>query len=137
MTINSRYRRSSTAKTRSVKIAWVIIFGLAVLAEMTMSRARTDAFARMSNSGTASRSGKTARWRLAGGGAPPMAFNKMLARLWLVVKFASGFCKRRRQNHCCRNNIHRCQFVFVLERHPNDLFLVLVLRGLVRIPSLY
>jgi hypothetical protein len=46
---------------------------LAVLAVMTMSlRARTDASARMLNSGTASRRGKTARWRVAGDGAPPI-----------------------------------------------------------------
>ena len=95
MTINSRYRGSSTAETRSVEITLLISFGLAVLADMTMSLARTDAFVRMSNSGTASLRGKTARWRLAGGGTPAMAFNEVLAQKRLVVGFASRFCKCR------------------------------------------
>jgi hypothetical protein len=90
MTINSRYHGSSTAEIRSVQITLLIIFGLVVLASMTMSQARTDAFARMSNSGTASRSGKTAWWRLAGAGGAPlmMAFNEVLAQKRLVASFA-------------------------------------------------
>ena len=45
-----------------------------------------------------------------------LAFNEMLAWMWLVVGFASRFCKRRRQYHCSRNNLHCYQFVFVVEQ---------------------
>ena len=54
--------------------------------------------------------------------------------LWLVVGFASRFCKRRRQHHCCCNLAHRRRN-YVIHSDRDDLSLVLVLQGLVRIPS--